>query len=77
MPTRPHLHKFGTSLPCVYNGCKIYAGSGRFRVVPFPGLSVYDRTFMFNDKNKSKVWGNVIDYCKKPSIPKSSANYVK
>ena len=69
--------KFGVGLPLLYNGCKVLEGSDRFRIVPRPGESVYDKAIPFSKTSKSEAWSKVIEYCKHPIIPKSSKNYVK
>ena len=69
--------KFGTQLPLVFNKCRVYESPGKYRVVPFPGQSRYDKSFSFGTKSKSDVWKDVIEYCKKPSIPKDSKNAIK
>ena len=69
--------KFGVGLPLLYNGCKVLEGSDRFRIVPRPGESVYDKAIPFSKASKSEAWIKVIEYCKHPIIPKSSKNYVK
>ena len=68
--------KYGTPLPCVFNGCRIYSSPERYRVVPFPGKSVYDKAWLKKD-NGQTAWKLVIDYCKKASIPKDSVNVLK
>ena len=65
----------GSPLPLMFNGCKIYESPGAFRVMPSP-KSKYDRRFPFKVATQSDVWKEMIDYCKKPFIPKGSANYV-
>ena len=65
--------KYGTPLPIVYNGCKIYSGPDRYRVVPFPGQSKYDRGFPFKS-GKQPAWTAVLKYCKNPSVPSTSKN---
>jgi len=69
--------KFGTECPCVFNGCRIYEVPTKFRVVPAPDLSVYDKAFTFNAATKKTAWESLIKYCRNPSIPKDSKNYVK
>ena len=69
--------KFGTQCPCVFNKCKIYEVSTKFRVVPAPDRSAYDKAFPFNAASKKTAWASLIKYCLKPSIPKDSKNYVK
>ena len=66
---------FGTPCPFVFNGCKVYGPSNKneFRVCPAPSASRYDRKFIVKDQT---TWTTMIDYCKKPWIPKDSANYV-
>jgi hypothetical protein len=64
----------------MYRGCKIYDSvqDGAFRVVPKPGESKYDRRFPYGKKlSKADAWKEVVKYCEKPFIPKSSPNYVK
>ena len=69
---------FGVKLPCEFNGCKIYGCYDKFRVVPFPGESRYDRKFNFtDDKSKKAVWESVIQYCKHPYVPTESVNCPK
>ena len=68
---------FGVKLPCEYNGCKIYGCYDKFRVVPFPTKSRYDRKFNFTDGNKKTTWDSVIEYCKKPYVPQDSVNCPK
>ena len=69
--------KFGTQCPCVFNKCKIYEVSTKFRVVPAPDRSAYDKAFPFNAASKKTAWASLIKYCLNPSIPKDSKNYVK
>ena len=67
----------GLVLPCLFNKCKIYGTDKKFRVYPRPNESKYDRGFAFTPATKAKVWANVIEYCKKPEIPKTSPNFIK
>ena len=70
--------KFGVAFPLVYNGCKVYRSTTRFRVVPFPGKSVYDKPFVFKSGVEERAqFASMIEYCKKPSIPSTSANKIK
>ena len=71
--------KFGSALPCVFNGCKIYESvSGKkYRVVPKPGVSPYDRQFSYASDGKQKAWSAVVKYCTHPFIPKTSCNFAK
>jgi hypothetical protein len=69
--------KFGTQCPCVFNNCRIYEVSTKFRVVPAPDRSAYDRGFQFTAATKKDVWNTLIKYCRDPFIPKDSKNYVK
>lgn len=64
-------------LPCFYNNCKVYGTDMKFRVYPRPNVSKYDKGFPFTKDTKAKVWLNVVEYCKKPVIPKTSANFIK
>ena len=64
---------YGTALPCSFNGCKIDGSSTRYRVVPFPGKSVYDYSVP-SVGDAQKAWGKVIEYCKNPKIPEHSIN---
>ena len=64
-------------LPCFYNNCKVYGTDTKFRVYPRPNVSKYDKGFPFTKDTKAKVWLNVVEYCKKPVIPKTSANFIK
>ncbi len=66
--------KFGTKLPCVYNGCKIYGCQAKYRVLPFPGKSPYDKPFHFKTGGKQAAWKDAIAYCKNPKIPATSKN---
>jgi hypothetical protein len=68
--------KFGTQCPCIFNKCKIYEASTKFRVVPAPDRSAYDKPFTFNAASKKTAWASLIKYCLNPSIPKGSKNYV-
>ena len=68
---------FGAELPFIFNGCKVLKGSDRFRVIPRPGESVYDKAFQITAGKEKEAWASMIDYCKKPVIPISSKNYVK
>ena len=67
----------GLVLPCLFNNCKIYGTDKKFRVYPRPNESKYDKGFAFTPATKAKVWANVIEYCKKPKIPKTSTNFIK
>ena len=67
---------FGVKLPCIYNGCKIYGSSSRFRVVPKPGKSVYDHQVKIVKGNEKQAWAKVIEYCKNPKIPETSINSI-
>jgi hypothetical protein len=69
--------KFGTNCPCVFNNCRIYEVSTKFRVVPAPDRSAYDRGFPFTAATKKDAWNTLIKYCRDPFIPKGSKNYVK
>ena len=70
--------KYGAALPLIYNGCKVYESKDRFRVVPFPSKSVYDKAFQFKTpKDKRAQWDSLIEYCKKPSIPSTSTNAIE
>ena len=66
--------KVGTPLPLSFNGCRVYGSDAKYRVVPFPGKSPYDKEFGFKAADKSKAWARVIAYCKQPEIPTTSAN---
>ena len=67
----------GLVLPCLFNKCKIYGTDKKFRVYPRPNESKYDKTFAFTAKTKAQAWEKVIEYCKKPEIPRSSSNFIK
>ena len=69
----------GATFPLIHRGCKVYhAVTDRsWRVMPRPGLSLYDKRFGYTTTTKQKVWAAVLVYCKNPSIPSSSTNYVK
>ena len=70
-------------MPLVYKGCKVYHSVSKcmWRVVPRPGESAFDKAFSYGKdtdvKRKSKMWLELLKYCEKPVIPKTSANYVK
>ena len=66
---------FGTKLPVMFNGCKIYRDATSFRVCPAPRESVYDRKFGFRGDEQA-AWKSLMAFCKKPFIPKESRNYV-
>ena len=68
---------FDSDFPLLYNGCKVLACKDRYRVWPKPGKSLYDKAFVWTKSSKREVWSKVIEYCKKPSIPTTSKNYVK
>ncbi len=73
--TRP---PFGSAVPLMYKGCKVYESPSSFRVLPRPGESKYDRSITFGaKKTKEAAWKDVITYCENPVIPKCSTNYVK
>ena len=65
--------KYGTTLPILYNGCKIYCSPDRYRVVPFPGQSKFDKGFPFKS-GKKPAWTSVLNYCKNPIVPAHSKN---
>jgi hypothetical protein len=70
----------GSPCPLTYNGCKVYrsyAGKGCFRIMPKPGKSVYDKTISIGDRSERDAWKEVLAYCAKPVIPKTSKNFVK
>ena len=69
--------KFGTECPCVFNKCRIYETPTKFRAVPAPDRSVYDKSFPFKATTKKAAWDTLIAYCRDPFIPKDSKNYVK
>ena len=69
--------KFGTKCPCVFNNCRIYETPTKFRAVPAPDRSVYDKSFPFKAATKKAAWDTLIKYCRDPFIPKDSKNYVK
>ena len=74
--TRPPL---GAQCPLDYRGCRVYVSLPKecWRVVPRPLMSKYDKLFNFRAKGKKAVWDEVMKYCENPSIPSTSANYVK
>jgi hypothetical protein len=65
-----------SEFPLTHLGCKIYRTAKSYRVVPSP-KSKYDKTIFISNGNRAKAWKEVIEYCKHPYIPKTSANYVK
>ena len=69
--------KFGTALPLTFNGCRVCSGGNRYRVVPFPSKSVYDRAFKFKKGDEARAWKDVLAFCKKPTIPSTSSNAIK
>ena len=69
--------KFGVDFPFSYNGCNVYRSAARYRVVPRPGKSVYDKAFQFGGmKTEKEAFADMLQYLKNPTIPKTSANYV-
>ena len=70
-----------TGFPFIYRGCKFDYSQVKetFRVMPRPGVSVFDKAFPYKGSkaDKSKAFQTMLAYCEKPVIPKGSANYVK
>ena len=66
---------FGTPCPLIYLGCKVYEQTGKYRIYPRPGESKYDKSFTFGGDKKT-AWVNALNFCKAPSIPKDSPNYI-
>ena len=58
--------------PIDYRGCRIYTAvkQSSWRVMPHPGVSVYDRIIPYTAKPE-EAWRRVIDYCKNPVLPPS------
>ena len=69
---------FGTPCPLCYRGCKIYDAvkAMKFRVVPKPGESLYDKAFSYKIIPKKEAWAHALKFCIRPSIPVDSPNYV-
>jgi hypothetical protein len=68
--------KLGTPCPFMFLGCKVLCTASAYRVFPKPGKSVYDKSFK-HSPSKATAFKAMIEFCKKPSIPKDSKNYVK
>ena len=68
--------KIGTPCPFIFLGCKVLCTSTAYRVFPKPGQSVYDKSFK-HISDKTAAFKAMIEFCKKPSIPKDSKHYVK
>jgi hypothetical protein len=68
--------KIGTPCPFIFLGCKVLCTSSAYRVFPKPGQSPYDKQFK-HKSDKTAAFKAMIEFCKKPSIPKDSKNYVK
>jgi hypothetical protein len=68
--------KIGTPCPFMFLGCKVLCTSSAYRVFPKPGQSPYDKQFK-HKSDKTAAFKAMIEFCKKPSIPKDSKNYVK
>ena len=68
-PPRPPLEK---TAPVVYKGCKVYTTvkTRTWRVVPYPGRSVYDKAFSWGS-NLDASWANVMRFCDSPVLPES------
>jgi hypothetical protein len=66
-PCMPPLHD---GSPITHNGCKIYTASKakKFRVVPFPGKSFYDRAFPWKEDPK-KAWRDALIFANSPCLP--------
>jgi hypothetical protein len=68
--------KIGTPCPFIFLGCKVLCTSTAYRVFPKPGQSVYDKSIK-HISDKPAAFKAMIEFCKNPSIPKDSKNYVK
>ena len=57
-------------MPIAYLGCKIYisVAGKKWRVMPKPGQSVYDRAFAWGDDPETK-WSMLLEYCENPVLP--------
>ena len=68
---------FGSACPLFYKGCKIYDAPNdkKYRVLPKPGLSLYDKAFSYKVVSKKDAWAEAVSFCRRPSIPKDSPNY--
>ena len=67
---------FGTPCPLTFNGCRVLQNHGRHRVFPSKD-SVYDKGFPFIDATQQALWGAVLNFCLKPSVPVGSVNHPK
>ena len=58
--------------PIDYKGCRIYTTvkTKAWRVVPYPGRSVYDKAFYWGDA-PNVSWSNLMSYCDNPVLPES------
>lgn len=66
--------KLTDTFPVLWNGCKIYSGAGKFRVLPKPGVSLYDKSFA-HGSDKELAFKKALDFCDKPIIPNCSVNF--
>ena len=66
--------KIDSQVPFTCNGCRILGGDDFWRVFPFPKESLYDKKFKYTKDTKEKVWKALLEYVKKPYVPKSSKN---
>ena len=54
-----------------YLGCRIYTvpEHNRWRVVPMPGVSRYDKGFAWLTRTPAEAWESLIAYCQNPTLP--------
>lgn len=66
----PPMPKLGQAPPLEYCGCRVYSSAAdkKWRVLPRPGKSLYDKSFSWG-KVPSESWARVLAYCEKPVLP--------
>ena len=64
--------------PIVYRGCKVYTSekARAWRVVPYPGVSVYDRKIKWGS-SPAKAWEALKQYCQAPFLPDSRKSDIR
>ncbi len=71
---RPRAPSTAIATPIAFCGCKIYTSAAKqcWRVYPYPGQSVYDKSFSWKGgQSPEAVWERVMAYCDNPSLPDS------
>ena len=66
--------KLTDTFPILWKGCKVYSGTGKFRVLPKPGISLYDKSFAHGG-DKELAFKKALEFCDNPIIPSSSVNF--